>query len=65
MKGPPRWTLGFVVALSTMTAIVLAVSIFFIHGPSTRPDELSYLLNGCSEHQQQTTSSNWMDATWR
>ena len=46
MKEPPRWTLGFVVALSTMTAIVLAVSIFFIHGPSTRPDELSYLLNG-------------------
>lgn len=46
MKEPPRWTLGFVVALSTITAIVLAVSIFFIHGPSTRPDELSYLLNG-------------------
>ena len=46
MKEPPRWTIGFVVALSTMTAIVLAVSIFFIHGPSTRPDELSYLLNG-------------------
>lgn len=46
MNEPPRWTLGFVVALSTITAIVLAVSIFFIHGPSTRPDELSYLLNG-------------------
>jgi hypothetical protein len=46
MKEPPRWTLGFVIALSTITAIVLAVSIFFIHGPSTRPDELSYLLNG-------------------
>lgn len=46
MKEPPRWTLGYVVALSTITSIVLAVSVFFIHGPSTRPDELSYLLNG-------------------
>jgi len=46
MKEPPRWTLRYVVALSTITAIVLAVSTFFIHGPSTRPDELSYLLNG-------------------
>ncbi len=46
MNEPPRWTLGYVVALSTITSIVLAASIFFIHGPSTRPDELSYLLNG-------------------
>lgn len=46
MNEPPRWTLGYVVALSTITSLVLAVSIFFIHGPSTRPDELSYLLNG-------------------
>lgn len=46
MNEPPRWTLGYVIALSTVTSLVLAVSIFFIHGPSTRPDELSYLLNG-------------------
>lgn len=46
MTEPPRWTLAYVVALSTITSIVLAISIFFIHGPSTRPDELSYLLNG-------------------
>lgn len=46
MNEPPRWTLGYVVALSAITSVVLAVSIFFIHGPSTRPDELSYLLNG-------------------
>jgi len=46
MNEPPRWTLWYVVALSTITSIVLAVSIFFIHGPTTRPDELGYLLNG-------------------
>lgn len=46
MNEPPRWAQWYVVAISTITSIVLAVSIFFIHGPSTRPDELSYLLNG-------------------
>lgn len=46
MNEPPRWTLGYVAALSGITTVVLAVSVFFIHGPSTRPDELSYLLNG-------------------
>jgi hypothetical protein len=46
MTEPPRWTLAYVVALSTITSIVLAISIFFVHGPSTHPDELSYLLNG-------------------
>lgn len=46
MTEPPRWTLGFITALSGITAIVLTVSVFLIHGPSTRPDELSYLLNG-------------------
>jgi hypothetical protein len=46
MTEPPRWTLGYVAALSAITSLVLAISVFFIHGPSTRPDELSYLLNG-------------------
>ena len=46
MNEPPRWTLWYVVALSTITSIVLAVSVFLIHGPTTRPDELGYLLNG-------------------
>ena len=46
MTEPPRWTLAYIAALSGVTGIVLAVSAFLIRGPSTQPDELSYLLNG-------------------